>query len=143
MAYQLLAYRHRLDRQFDKAQDAIQKAIDRAPMIPAHYVAAWHITFGEAVPEHLDEIPRTISPVAFHPIFYRPTDRQARLLDKAVEFYKQAILLLSGIRLALGLLAEDPADFSALFYCLEWDVPFDADRSIHALETKRLEGEVR
>ncbi len=172
VAYQLLAYRYRLDRQFDKARDAVHKAIDRAPMIPAHHVAAGHITFWEAIPEHLDEVPRTIPPVAFHPIFYRPTDRQAGLLDKVMQYYSQAASLLSGVRqeeadqireiqafqllclayhphrqvqakeLALGLIAEDPADFSSLFYCIEWDVPFDVDRSIHALETKRLKGVV-
>jgi len=172
VAYQLLAYRHRLDRQFDKAHDAIHKAIDRAPKIPAHYVAAGHITFWAAVPAHLDEIPRTTAPVAFHPIFYRPTDRQIHMLEEAVKFYNQAISLLSGVRseeadqirelqayqlccwayhpqqqvqareLALNLLTEDPGNFSALLYCVGWAVPFDADRSIDALETKRLEGDV-
>lgn len=172
VAYQLLAYRHRLDRRFDRAQDAIKKAIDQDRMVPAHHVAAGHITFWEAVPEHLDEAPRSIPPGAFHPLFYRPTDRQARLLDKAVESYNQAISCLSGVseveavqiremqgyrllclayhpyrqsqatQLALLLLDEDPLNFSALFYCAEWDVPFNVDRSIHALETKRCNGDV-
>ncbi|TKS64751.1 MAG: hypothetical protein EWM73_00190 [Nitrospira sp.] len=36
----------------------------------------------------------------------------------------------------MRLLSEDPTVFTALFYCLEWDVPFDINRSIAKLKAK-------
>jgi tetratricopeptide (TPR) repeat protein len=168
VAYQLLAFRCRLDRRFIDARNAIQKAIDLAPNVPSHYVAAGHIIFWEAVPEHLDQTSRAIPPATFHPIFYRPTSRQTQLLDEAVEYYDKAISSLSQLgtkeadqlrevegyrllcmayqsrrqseakRLAIPLLGADPVNFTALFYCSEWGVEFDVNTSIDALESKRL-----
>ena len=167
VAHQLFAFRCRLDRRFTEARAAIQKAIDQAPQVPNHYVTAGHITFWEAVPEHLDQPPRAVPPSTFHPIFYRPTIRDAQLLDEAVGFYDHAISQLSrfgaeeteqlqeinGYRLlclayqpqrqadakelALHLLRVHPVNFPALFYCTEWEVEFDINSSIDALESRR------
>ena len=166
-AYELLAYRQRLDRRFTEAQQSIQTSLESAPGIPSHLLAAGHIAFWSAVPEHLDLVPRSVLPAGLHPIFYAPTDVQVQLLDRAVNYYLQAISLFreagpsevhqvreieeylllcrayhplqraQAQELALRLLSDDPTIFFALFYCLQWEVPFDADRSAWELDAKR------
>ncbi|MDP1946661.1 MAG: hypothetical protein Q8L77_04090, partial [Nitrospirota bacterium] len=168
-AYELLAYRQRLDRKFEEALQSIRLSLESAPRIPTHVLAAAHIYFWSAIPEHLDKAPRSILPAWIHPLFYAPTAVQAHLLEKAVGYYMQALAItseagpteaaqvreieelillcrayhplqrLQAQELALRLLSEDPTVFTALFYCLEWDVPFDIDRSIAKLEAKREE----
>ncbi len=166
-AYELLAYRQRLDRKFEEALQSIQASMERSPQIPSHLLAAGHIYFWHAIPEHLDKAPRSILPAWIHPLFYAPTAAQAYLLEKAANFYLQAHSIVSGAgpteasqareieefillcrayhplqrvqaeELAARLLSEDPTVFTALFYCLEWDVSFDINRSIAKLESKR------
>ena len=165
--YELLAYRQRLDRKFQDALQSIQVSLEQSPRIPSHLLAAAHIYFWHAIPEHLDKAPHSILPAWIHPLFYAPTATQAHLLEKAASYYKQALAITSEAgpteadqareieefillclayhplqrvqaqELAARLLSEDPTVFTALFYCLEWDVPFDLDRSIAKLEAKR------
>lgn len=166
-AYELLAYRQRLDRKFPEALRSIQVSLEQSPRIPSHLLAAAHIYFWHAIPEHLDKAPRSILPAWIHPLFYAPTATQAHLLEKAASYYKQALAISSEAgpteadqereieefillclayhplqrvqaqELAARLLSENPTGFTALFYCLEWGVPFDLDRSIAKLEEKR------
>lgn len=166
-AYELLAYRQRLDRKFPEALQSIQVSLEQSSCIPTHLLAAAHIYFWHAIPEHLDKAPRSILPAWIHPIFYAPTAMQAQLLEKAASYYRQALAIVSesgpteagqareieefillclayhplrraqAQDLAARLLSEDPTVFTALFYCLEWDIPFDVDRSIAKLELKR------
>jgi len=167
VAYELLGYRQRLDRNFEEALESTQRSIARSPSIPSHLLAAGHICFWHAIPDRLDLAPRSILPAWIHPFIYAPTVAQAQLLEKAATYYLQAHSLVSGMgpteasqareieefvllcrayhplqraqaeELATRLLAEDPTVFTALFYCLEWDVPFDVNRSIAKLESKR------
>lgn len=95
-AYELLAYRQRLDRKFEEALQSIQVSIERSPQIPSHLLAAGHIYFGHAIPEHLDKAPRSILPPWIHPLFFAPTAAQACLLEKAANFYLQAHSIVSG-----------------------------------------------
>src|SRR5205807_10004824 len=66
-AYELLAYRQRLDRKFEEALQSIQVSLESAPRIPNHVLAAAHIYFWSAIPEHLDKAPRSILPAWIHP----------------------------------------------------------------------------
>lgn len=170
VAYELLAYRQRLERRFTEAINSIQVSLERSPDIPAHMLAAGHICFWSAVPEHLDKTPRSIPPAWIHPFFYAPTASQVPYLEEAVRYYLRAcdlireagpqeayrvrqieelILLcyayhplqrMQAQELATRLLSADPTVFTALFYCLEWDIPFDLDQSIQGLEAKRGNG---
>lgn len=167
VAYELLAYRQRLDRKFEEAMQSIQVSIERSPHIPSHLLAAGHICFWHAMPEQLDKAPRSILPAWIHPLFYAPTAAQAHLLEKAANFYLRAHSIVSGMgptessqareieefillcrayhplqrvqaeELATRLLSDDPTVFTALFYCLEWNVSFDINQSIAKLELKR------
>ena len=168
-AFELLAYRQRLDRNFEEALQSIQVSLEQSPRIPSHLLAAAHIYFWHAIPDHLDKAPRSILPAWIHPLFYAPTATQAHLLERAANYYTQALAIASEVgpteatqmreieefillcrayhplqrvqaqELAALLLSEDPTVFTALFYCLEWDVTFDLDRSIAKLEAKRSE----
>lgn len=170
VAYELLAYRQRLERKFTEARNSIQVSLERAPDIPSHMLAAGHICFWSAVPEHLDKAPRSIPPASIHPFFYAPTASQVLSLEEAVRYYLRACALIQEAgpqeayrvrqieelillcyayhplqrmqaqELARRLLLSDPTVFTALFYCLEWDMPFDIDQSIQALEAKRGNG---
>lgn len=169
IAYQLLAYRCRLDREFKKANEAINKAIELSPEIPSFYISAGNITFWEAVPEFIDTTPRSINLVTLPTQFYCPNREQLCLLDKAIGFYEKAISLIEyntnekdqvteiktykqicltyhtkrqdeAKSLALILLDDNPANFPALFYCLEMDVQFNINQSIEYIELKRKEG---
>jgi tetratricopeptide (TPR) repeat protein len=166
VAFQLLAYRYRLDRRFAEARDAIRTAIDLSPTISSQNITAGHIIFWEAIPEHLDPRPRVILPATFHRLFFRPTSLQIELLNEAIESYDRAITQLSQFgaeeaqqireiegfrllclsyqshrqpeakRLALQLLRADPTNFAALFYCMERGVEFNTIASVSALEER-------
>jgi len=168
---QLKSYYYRLQRDFKSAESAIQEAIGIASQYPSHHVAAGHICFWSAVPKNLDSPPHAILPQTFHPFSFVPSATGMSNLRRAFDHYEKALILVrssypqevdyilelmgyqllclayhtqeheAARQLAEAILKEEPSNFIALFYCLEWGISFDMDKSIDSLETKRAQGQ--
>lgn len=168
---QLEAYYYRFIGDFKNAEQVIQKAIEQAPQYPSHYITAGHIAFWYAVPDYLETPASLIIPQPFHPTSFIPTPTQMNNFEKAHNYYEKAITLIktlfpheidyilelmtyqllcmvylpqkqrTALQLGKVILKEDPSNFIALFYHIEWGIPFKTDKSINILEDKRTRGQ--